>query len=287
VDHFYFPLDRRDPYDLMMRFVERQYGVPADIRTSSYLTGRELHFVPVYFFYVHGVAEAERDDGRRVLVEEVDFIGFPAVELPIAKMLWEYPFPIRGRRFFEERIMKMGRYYEPVIAKDRAERMALEYLRILIDEEARRSVEPLGRIIERRMEVRFRGLVHYPVWELHYHYKGKEYKGYVDGATGMVIEVEYPIALRARAVQMALAGLFILLGVLIPTTIIAITRCSPLALAAGTVTGIVAAMAPFTRTIKRVLKASQVSKFLTRRRHRRRGAHERFLRLLGTIRIKW
>ncbi len=258
IDHFYFPLDRRDPYDLLMRFVERQYGAPSDIRANSTLVQRILHYIPVYFYYLHGIAEVERADGRGVKVEEVDYIGIPASGSELDELLKDYPFPIRGKRFFEEEVMKSGIYHEPRISEDEAKKIAVLKLRRRLRKEGEECVEPLSRMHEVKLLAEFRGLVHYPLWELLYRYRGDNYKGFVDGATGAVILAEYPATMRARTVQLSLSAFFLVFGTLVSLVVSKLTGIPIVPIISGVAASAAAAIAPLRRGTRRKLVASQL-----------------------------
>ncbi|NJD99450.1 hypothetical protein E3E26_06585 [Thermococcus sp. LS1] len=194
-DHFFFPPMKKDPAGLLLKFLSRQYGAPADI-TGAKVTKKELHWVPVYFFYLRGRSK------RWETIEEIKFIGIPAGS-PLAHLLHGYPFPIRGKRFFDEAVVKKGRYYEPKISKEEAEAKARAELESALRSEASQEDKSLGGF---EIEVKYQGLVHYPVWEVHYEYGGERFTGYVDGSDGRVIQGEYPLMSEARKKATILGG---------------------------------------------------------------------------------
>ncbi|CAD5244166.1 zinc ribbon domain-containing protein [Thermococcus camini] len=186
-EHFFFPPMRKDAGGVLLKFLSRQYGAPADI-TGARITKKELHWVPVYFFYLHGRST------RWSTIEEVRFLGLPAASR-FMDLLDHYPFPIRGKRFFDESIVKKGRYYEPELDREKAESMARKEMESALRSEAMEEDKSVGGM---EIDVRFLGLVHYPIWEVHYEYGGDSFAGYVDGTDGRVILGEYPLMSSAR-----------------------------------------------------------------------------------------
>ncbi len=192
-EHYFFPPMRKDAGGVLLKFLSRQYGAPADI-TGAKITKKELHWVPVYFFYLHGRSK------RWSTIEEIRFVGIPAGS-PFSGLLDGYPFPIRGKRFFDEAIVGKGKYYEPELSKEEAEAMARSMMESALRSEAMEEDKSLG---DYEIEVKYQGLVHYPLWEVHYEYGGESFEGYVDGTDGRVIQGEYPLMSSARKKATAL-----------------------------------------------------------------------------------
>ena len=254
--HFFFPLDARDPVDLLLRFLSREYGAPPDLKENAGVETRLLHYVPVYFYYIHGIGEGVDKKSRRFRVEEVRFIGIPAVDNEAGRLLKGYSFPVRGKRFFEERFIRRGRYYEPELSKEEADKTAENMLEDLLRREAEESCEKLASFTVTKAEVSYRGLVHYPVWEIHYTYNGESYRGFVDGADGRVIIAWYPQTRHAReaatGMGLGMLGIGILAGaVLSPFT-------GGLSMIGGIVAGIAGAIPMLRRASHRVAQASQI-----------------------------
>ena len=186
-EHFFFPPMRKDAGGVLLKFLSRQYGAPADI-TGAKITKKELHWVPVYFFYLHGRST------RWSTIEEVRFVGIPAGS-PFQKLLKDYPFPIRGKRFFDEAVVRKGKYYEPKMSREEAESIARSIMESALRSEASQEDKSLGGV---EIEVKYQGLVHYPLWEVHYEYGGQSFAGYIDGTDGRVVQAEYPLMSGAR-----------------------------------------------------------------------------------------
>ncbi len=195
-EHFFFPPIGKDPAGLLLKFISREYGAPADI-VDAKVKEKVLHYVPVHFFYIHGNLTGST-------AEEVMFIGIPAVK-EFTWLLRDYPFPVVGKRFFDENIVKKGKYYEPEIDRKDAEKEAISKVVEAIRKEASDSGDWFSE--ERlKLDVHYQGLVHYPIWEVHYEYGGEEFHGFIDGADGRVIEAEYPMTSEARKKAGVLGG---------------------------------------------------------------------------------
>ena len=226
-EHFFFPPMKKDPAGLLLKFLSRQYGAPADI-TGAKVLKKELHWVPVYFFYLHGKSTVKES------VEEVEFLGIPAGS-PFKTLLMNYPFPVRGKRFFDEAVVKKGKYYEPEMKREEAEAIAHSRLENALRKEASEEGSSAG---ELELTVRFQGLVHYPLWEVHYEYGGETFVNFVDGTDGRVIRGEYPLMSGARKKATLLGGGVIGVGVLL-----GLIASAALSTAWGVIGGLVAGMA--------------------------------------------
>ena len=210
-EHYFFSPMKEDPAGKLLKFLSRQYGAPADI-TGARVTKKELHWVPVHFFYAHGRYR------RWETIEEVFFEGVPAGS-PLASLLDGYPFPVRGKRFFDQSIVGKGEYYEPELLKEDAEKRVYEHLISALRSEALEEDKPFESGDEVEYEIKYQGLVHYPVWEVAYEYNGEEFRdNYVDGSDGRVIKAEYPLMSEARkkatVLGAGLLGTGLILGVI-------------------------------------------------------------------------
>ncbi|MBS7627933.1 TFIIB-type zinc ribbon-containing protein [Candidatus Bathyarchaeota archaeon] len=252
-DHFYFPLCQTDPMEVLMAFLIRQVGVPKDLSQGSVLKKRELHYVPVYFFHIEGRALAESRGGRTTMAEELDNIGIVASE-PFTGLLKGYRFPMRGKRYFEERIQSQGIYHKPSFDADIGKKLADQRLREALRKEALESCNNALRFEVEESKVEYRGLVHYPIWSLSYEYRGEVYEGFVDGADGKVILVEHPVSLEARILQITTATAILLTGFVMG---IALWTYTPLAILGTLIPGIASSVVLLTRSVKRRVKASE------------------------------
>jgi len=263
--HFYFPPTVTNPYDYLMRFIERQYGVPKDIRESSSYRKRVLHMIPVYFFHVHGIVEVKARSRKYRLfsttVEEVEEIGVPAVDNEVARLLEDYPFPLRGKRFLDEKAMKSGVFYKPTLSLGDARSIAGGKLNEKLSYEVENTAEDILSADYKVFKVEFKGLVHYPVWEIEYAYRGEIYKAYVDAVTGTVILAEHPLTAKSRTLQLTLGGLFLAIGFGLAVVILAALKASSDALLAAmfaVASGVAGAVPLFARSVQLKVKASEI-----------------------------
>ncbi|NJE61251.1 hypothetical protein [Thermococcus sp. 21S7] len=245
-EHFFFPPIRKDAGGVLLKFISRQYGAPADI-TGAKITKKELHWVPVYFFYLHGRST------RWSTIEEVRFVGIPAGS-PFQKLLKDYPFPIRGKRFFDEAVVGKGKYYEPKMSREEAEAMARSIMESALGSEASQEDKSLGGV---EIEVKYQGLVHYPLWEVYYEYGGQNFVGYVDGTDGRVVQAEYPLMSGARK-KASLLGAGVLAAGLIIGIIAAGAYGSAWGLIGGLIPGGAGAFGIFRKGAVKKRKVSEV-----------------------------
>lgn len=206
-DHYYFPLMDRDPYAVLLDFLRRQFGIPSDIASSS-LSMKQLHYIPVYFYYLYGRALGRCGGAGWTRAEESLYAGVVASR-NFRDLLTGYPFPVRGRRFFRREIMNMGSYHKPEFGEEDARRYAENLLQDMLRDELRRQCSEVSEVKVEEMKVSFRGLVHYPIYYLEYIYGGVRYSSYIDGVDGKIIIAEHPIRIQTRTMQVAISGLLL------------------------------------------------------------------------------
>lgn len=207
-DHYYFPVMDRDPYATLLDFLRRQFGIPSDISSSSSLKVRELHYVPVYFYYLHGRASGRCGGAGWTRAEESLHVGIIASQ-SFRNILGEYPFPVRGKRFFKSEIMSRGTYHKPEFGEEVARKNAEKLLHDMLRDELRRQCSEVNEVKIEDMKASFRGLVHYPIYYLEYSYGGDRYSSYIDGVDGKIILAEHPIKIQTRTTQIIVSALLI------------------------------------------------------------------------------
>ncbi len=204
-DHYYFPVIKEEPYRILLNFLRRQFGIPADIAASSNLTRRDLHYIPIYFFYLYGFAEAGCGRARLTRAKEGVYRGIIAASM-FEELLRDYPFPVRGKRFFKSDIMRVGIYHEPEFGKDEAYRRAEDVLQRMVMHELKKQCRRPRDVRWKESRIEYRGLIHYPIYHLEYIYDDQRYSAYIDGSDGKVIVAEHPVKLEARVMQLAVSG---------------------------------------------------------------------------------
>lgn len=202
-DHYYFPTIREEPYRVLLGFLKRQFGIPIDIELNSSLLDQKLHYVPVYFYHMSG--KASGICGGRETTAYVCRHGGVVASSDFQELLADYPFPIRGKRFFKEELERFEGYYEPEFDEDRSRELAEEILKRKLVNELSKQCEDLDRVIFEDLRLDYRGLVHYPIYYLRYSYKGESYEAYLDGSDGKVILAEHPLKLETRVFEVLTA----------------------------------------------------------------------------------
>ena len=264
--HFYFPIDKRfDPYERLMRFLLRQYASPRDLWRLSSLTKRVLHYVPVYYFYAQVIGEVygrSHQFGERIIrVEEITHVTIPVSKTFFDQLLYDYPFPLRGRRFFNPEIMKMGAYYEPKIDENEALEIAKTMVSERIKKEAAESIKNVFHFKPKVFQVEPRGLVHYPIWEIEYLYMGEKYRAFVDGSTGVVIRAEYPQTVKGRTLAFGAATMLFLSGLIGGIgygVLTGDTQGAFIALLSGMLVGGAAALPAFSRSVTKKVTVTEI-----------------------------
>ena len=206
--HYYYPVNQRDPYHELVRFIYSNAPVPDDFIDSADLRDRKLYYIPMYSYYVEGEVTIY---GLREIITTYrygEYVAVPAVDAGVVtKLLAPWNTALEGKKPFDPRIKSMGKYYEPEIhpydASWFAELVYKWWSRIRVWRE-------LGRIygVDASISMtRYTGLIHYPVWEIRYHYSGRDYKAYVDGVDNRVILAESPGSFRKNLVLISYIAL--------------------------------------------------------------------------------
>jgi len=202
-DHYYFPAIRGEPYKILLGFLKRQFGIPMDIELNSSLLDQKLHYVPVYFYYMRG--KAAGICGGRETMAYVCHHGGVVASTSFQGLLADYPFPIRGKRFFKRELEEFEGYHKPEFGEDRSRELAEKMLKRKLVDELHKQCDDLDRVIFEDLRLDYRGLVHYPIYHLKYSYKGRIYEAYLDGSDGKVILAEHPLKLETRVVEILTA----------------------------------------------------------------------------------
>lgn len=240
-EHYAFPViyDTGNAYQKLKSIVSRQFGAPANLSKASSLKFRQLHYLPLYVFFVEGSAlceEAEVIEAESVAVSGLTILP---LEMPV-----NYRFPVRGRMYFKPSLIEAGRYYTPNMSKEEAEKIAKMrvYYRILGEVNLACPGAPI------KIDCRYEGLVHYPIWELEYSYDNEKFKGIVDAVCGEVFYAEYPMSTFHRTLALGLAVGMILGGLIVGIGVGLLLKSAAISAIGGLITGIVGAIPPLTRS---------------------------------------
>lgn len=232
-EHYMFEVryEYNRAFDATRMIAQRQFAAPDDLYDAAQPLGGFLHFIPLYLYHISVRAECP---GNPEAGLEEDYEAVLATRSPPEGMPESYRFPVRGRRFFEPARIERGRYYQPEIdpkqllpkvserAKRRALREALDACR-----------EP--KLVD---ETKWLGIIHYPIWEVKYGYRGKEYRALVDASDGSVVYLEYPIGGKERGTLLAMGFGGIIASTILGTVISGVTAGTPLGAAGGFLAGL-------------------------------------------------
>lgn len=171
----------------------RPWASPRDLADSASPGSAELHFLPLYLYYVY----------FEPLVELATYATALALRQTPFYVPRDYKFPARWRTPFKPGLLNGARFHTPQMNPDEAWAfVSREYA-----EEAGRYASALK--VNVRDATRFEGVVYYPFWKLSYRYKGRSYSAVVDAAEGDVVYMEYPVPARGRLYSLGL-GAFIM-----------------------------------------------------------------------------
>ena len=198
-EHYMFTLaiEYNKAFDNVRRIAQRQFAAPEDIEEEARPEAGKIHFLPLYLYQVKVRAECPdnpeaglEEEYRVVLALKESIPGFPT----------SYPFPVRGRKFFEPATLERGKYYQPDInPKEFLEKVSEKARRKALREAYNSCPNP--KLVD---ETKWIGIVHFPVWEIEYSYSGNRFRALVDGSEGNVIYLEYPIGTKERGVLLSI-----------------------------------------------------------------------------------
>ncbi len=209
-EHYIYPVryEYNKAYDTLIGIAERQFAAPETLREESAPSGGLIHYVPLYLYHVKVVASCPNKEEAGL---EEAWVSRLATSSPPKGLHGGYRFPSRGRRYFEPKTLKRGKYYQP----------DLDPKKYIPEVSARASLKALREAYnwcdepQVNNKTSWEGIVHYPFWEVTYKYRGQEYYGLVDAVDGTVLYVEYPVGSKKRSVLLAGAT-----GILIGGTLI-------------------------------------------------------------------
>ena len=255
-EHYIFPViyDDNRAYGKLKAIISRQFGVPSDLTENSNLKNRQLHYIPLYIYYVEGRALVK--SGEAI---EVDTVAIPALRIIPLPIPSNYKFPVRGRVYFKPSIIKMGKYYSPQLTHDKLENIVKMkiYYRLLGEVKLTHSNSPID------IECKYEGLVHYPIWDFTYEYRRRNYRGIVDAVCGEVLYAEYPMSTIHRTLLFTIAAGLIGSGFAIGMVIGLILKSTLTGIIGGVIAGISGAIPSFMKTAfkKQIYRPKFYSKF--------------------------
>lgn len=208
--HYFFPIyvNYNSAWIKLRNFISRRYGIPYDFNESSYIKSVMLHYVPLHIFHIEAEATCQSNIGKATYHKVLD-IAIPAYNgFWFDSILASHKFSIRGKTFFKPSLLEKGKYYPPNIQNETAKNLAQNIVSSLIMKEASESCKGYSQIS--KMDVKYIGLIHYPIWEIYYNYHNEIYKNLIDGTNGKVMFVEYPLSREARSFLLG-SSLFLIL----------------------------------------------------------------------------
>jgi hypothetical protein len=255
---YYFKVnfDSSKVFEKLLRFILRNFGVPKDFISNTYLTGYTLHYIPFHTVKAEAKGICEYKEGiifrkgyKGKFIQVLDAY-IPASPLPInLEILTRFKFGLRGREYFKPRITKMGKYYLVQYDKE----YALNLARIKVQEELMKDIRSAcaGREILEEIKTEYLGITYYPFWEIFYQYKGEKLRAIIDATNGRVLYSEYIIDPKARKFASLAA-----ISVIIPSTIIgSIFGFGGFVI--GLLVGILSSSPSFPKIFKKKIKAKE------------------------------
>ncbi len=270
-EHYYFKIvfSSSRGFERLLKFIERNFGAPADFITSAELRSATLHYIPIHAVHAEAEGECMYSEGfwfwkrsyEGDFYEVKDYFILGNNEPWFASMLEKFRFGLRGREYFKPKLLKIGKYYRVEVDREEAIRRARE----LVIEDLRKDLKTgcAGEEIVKNVRIEYLGVTHYPIWEFRYRYnryKSLDMKALVDASSGRTLYAEYPQTSKARKEAGVVAGLLIGLGALgsaLSGSAFFEGGLATGAAAVGAVLGLIAAIPALKHAFESVAKASE------------------------------
>lgn len=205
----YFPINftRQEIETQLNRFLLNRFGIPDDFSANRTVLDSTLAFIPIKLFRV-----------QAFLNETIFEVDTKAIILN--PTLWylskiqEYRFAVRVKQVMQKEEIE-SKVYPITIPDDHAELMVEPFGKSLLENDRNRFKEVPS---NPKVTTEAQGNVFYPLYELTYEYRGKEYRAVLDASNGVVCFAEYPMCSKSRA-SVGITGVMMFVVTLVLTAV--------------------------------------------------------------------
>jgi len=204
-DKLFFPIsfNETNAYEKLHRFLQNRFGIPEDIATEYNPVHISLIYVPLHIYHIK--SEMTHD------IIEVDTKGIVASnKIWFAQNMDNYKFAVKSKIYYKQDEIKgqiMGVDFDKVTADNRARSYGYE---LSNKDKIRFNLHGSPNV-----EIKYDGLIYYPVYEIEYGYKNEKYKGIIDATNGVAIYTEYPMGRKTRYTLRTMGAAYIVLSMII------------------------------------------------------------------------
>ncbi len=201
-EQLFFPTsyDKSQSFAKLHWFLQNRFGIPEDIVTEFTPKNVKLYYIPVYVYRIKATLTED--------IIEVDTKGIIGTSnVWFAPHISSYKFAVKSKIYYKADEIK-GEVIEPGITKETAEKMAHDYgFNLASQDMGRFNIKGVPSI-----DVKYEGLIYYPMYEVEYLYRGQKFRGILDGANGVVAYAEYPMGTKTKLVLRTVGIFYMLLS---------------------------------------------------------------------------
>ena len=201
-EKLFFPTsyDKSQAFTKLHWFLQNRFGIPEDITTEFTPKNVKLTYVPVYVYTVKAELTPE--------IIETEMKGIIGTnKLWYGSHIENYKFAVKSKIYYKADEIK-GIVLEQDITKEMAGKKANDFGYTLASRDRKRfNIKGNPKI-----DIKYEGLIYYPLYEVEYSYKGHSFKGILDGTNGVVVYSEYPMGTKTKIVLRTIGLIYILLS---------------------------------------------------------------------------
>ena len=205
----YYPINftHREIKTQMNRFLLNRFGIPDDFSVNRTVLDSTLAFVPIQLFRVQAFLNETifEVDTKTIVLNPTIWYG---------SKIQDYRFAVRVKQVMQKEDVE-SKVYPITIPDEHAELMLEPFEQALLkrDQDRFKEVQSEPKILKESQ-----GKIFYPLYELTYEYRGKEYRAVLDASNGVVCFAEYPMCSKSR-VSVGITGVMMFVVTLALTAV--------------------------------------------------------------------
>ena len=185
----YFPINftRQEIDTQLNRFLLNRFGIPDDFSSNRVVLDATLAFVPIQLFRVQAFLNETifEVDTKAIVLNPTIWYG---------SKIQDYRFAVRVKQVMQKEDIE-SKVYPITIPDEHAELMLEPFEQELLKRDQDRFKEVQS---DPKVSKESQGKVFYPLYEVTYEYRGKEYRAVLDASNGVVCFAEYPMCYISR-----------------------------------------------------------------------------------------
>ncbi len=227
--------------NLLVAWISKVPGTPSDFELDVNIHSLKLKFYPLWVgeyaadteytgldnwpefhspaydapgWYEHVTYYKREESGQVVREYQIPLTALKLDKIP--KYLKEYLVTTTGKEYFDIKHVKnfSGEIIDSALKYDEARNQMRQEVLGLQEKEIHKEVKTISTRTD-KLEERAVFYIHFPVYELRYKYKGRDYQALIDGSNGRIIHVEIPITTGFRAKTITAGAAHVAIGAII------------------------------------------------------------------------